>query len=133
MIDLMQGRIEILFGTIAPSLPQVRSGKLRALATTGAKRNAMLPEVPTLAEAGLAGYEAGLWTGLVFPAGVAPAIVQRLNAQVNEVMRDPDVVALLAEQGVVVETGPPELLRERIKTDLAKWRAVIAKAGIKAQ
>jgi tripartite-type tricarboxylate transporter receptor subunit TctC len=133
MIDLMQGRIEILFGTIAPSLPQVRSGKLRALATTGVTRNAMLPDAPTLAESGLAGYEAGLWTGLVFPAGVAPAIVTRLNAQVNEVMRDPAVVALLAKQGVEVETGPPELLGERIKTDLAKWREVIAKAGIKAQ
>ncbi|HLH87217.1 MAG TPA: tripartite tricarboxylate transporter substrate binding protein [Xanthobacteraceae bacterium] len=133
MIDLMQGRIEILFGTIAPSLPQVRSGKLRALATTGLKRNAMLPDLPTLAETGLTGYEAGLWTGLVFPAGVAPGIVTRLNAQVNEVMRDPDVVALLAKQGVEVETGPPELLGGRIKTDLAKWREVVAKAGIKAQ
>jgi len=133
MIDLMQGRIEILFGTIAPSLPQIRAGKLRALATTGVQRNAMLPDVPTLAESGLAGYEAGLWTGLVFPAGVSPAIVRRLNAQVNVVMRDPDVVALLAKQGVEVEIGTPEMLGERIKGDLAKWRAVVVKAGIKAQ
>ena len=133
MIDLMQGRIEILFGTIAPSLPQVRSGKLRALATTGVKRNGMLPDLPTLAEAGLAGYEAGLWTGLVFPAGVPPAIVARLNAEVNAVMRDPDVVALLAKQGVEVDTGSPETLAARIKGDLAKWREVVTKAGIKAQ
>ena len=110
MIDLMQGRIEILFGTIAPSLPQVRAGKLRALATTGVRRNAMLPDVPTLAEAGLTGYEAGLWTGLVFPAGVPPAIVRRVNTEANAVMRDPDVVALLAKQGVEVETGTPEAL-----------------------
>jgi len=133
MIDLMEGRIDILFGTIAPSLAQVRAGKLRALATTGVKRNAMLPDVPTLAEAGLAGYEAGLWTGLVFPAGVSPAIVRRLNAYVNLVMRDPDVVALLAKQGVEVETGMPEMLGERIRDDLAKWREVVVKAGIKAQ
>jgi len=133
MIDLMQGRIEILFGTIAPSLPLVRSGKLRALATTGPKRNAMLPDLPTLAEAGLAGYEAGLWTGLVFPAGVPPAIVQRLNNEANAVMREPDVVALLAKQGVEVESGTPEAFAARIKADLAKWREVVAKAGIKAQ
>jgi tripartite-type tricarboxylate transporter receptor subunit TctC len=133
MIDLMQGRIEILFGTIAPSLPLVRSGKLRALATTGPKRNAMLPNLPTLAEAGLTGYEAGLWTGLVFPAGVAPGIVQRVNAEANAVMRDPDVVALLAKQGIEVETGTPEAFAARIKGDVAKWRDVVAKAGIKVQ
>jgi len=133
MIDLMQGRIEILFGTIAPSLPLVRSGKLRALATTGPKRNAMLSDLPTLAESGLAGYEAGLWTGLVFPAGVSPGIVQRLNAEANAVMRDPDVVALLAKQGVEVDTGTPEAFAARIKGDLAKWREVVAKAGIKMQ
>ncbi len=133
MIDLMQGRIEILFGTIAPSLPQVRAGKLRALATTGARRNAMLPDVPTLAEAGLTGYEAGLWTGLVFPAGVHPEIVARLNAEMNAVMRDPDVVARLATQGVEVDTGSPAALAARIKGDLAKWREVVTKAGIRAQ
>ncbi len=133
MIDLMQGRIEILFGTIAPSLPQIQSGKLRALATTGATRNSMLPDVPTLAESGLKGYEAGLWSGLVFPAGVSPAIVKRLNAELNAVMGDPDVVALLAKQGVEVDTGTPEALGARIKADVAKWRAVVMKAGIKAK
>ena len=82
-----------------PSLPLVREGKLRALATTGPTRNAMLPDLPTLAEAGLPGYEAGLWTGLVFPTGVAPAIVARLNAAVNAVIKDPEVVELLAQAG----------------------------------
>lgn len=133
MIDLMQGRIELLFGTIAPSLPLVRAGKLRALATTGPTRNAMLPDLPTLAEAGLNGYEAGLWTGLVFPAGVPPLIIQRLNAEANAVMCEPEVVALLAKQGVDVETGTPEAFAARIKDDLAKWRDVVTKADIKAQ
>jgi tripartite-type tricarboxylate transporter receptor subunit TctC len=133
MIDLMQGRIEILFGTIAPSLPLIRAGKLRALATTGEKRNEMLPDLPMLAESGLPGYEAGLWTGFVFPAGVSPAIVARLNAETNAVMREPDVVAALARQGVEAEGGTPEALAARIKSDLAKWRAVVVKAGIKAQ
>ena len=133
MIDLMQGRIDILFGTIAPSLPLIRAGKLRALATTGEQRNAMLSELPTLAESGLPGYEAGLWTGFVFPAGVSPAIVARLNAETNAVMREPDVVAALAKQGVEADSGTPEAFAARIKSDLAKWRAVVVKAGIKAE
>jgi len=133
MIDLMQGRIEVLFGTIPPSLPLVREGKLRALATTGPKRNAMLPDLPTLAEAGLPGYEAGLWTGFVFPSAVSPAIIARLNAAVNAVVKDQEVVALLMKQGVETESGGPEMLAERIKSDLAKWRDLVTKAGIKAQ
>ena len=133
MIDLMQGRIDILFGTIAPSLPLIRAGKLRALATTGEKRNAMLSELPTLAESGLPGYEAGLWTGFVFPSGVSPAIVARLNAETNAVTGEPDVVAALARQGVEADGGTPEALAARIKADLAKWRDVVVKAGIKAE
>jgi tripartite-type tricarboxylate transporter receptor subunit TctC len=133
MIDLMQGRIEVLFGTIPPSLPLVREGKLRALATTGPKRNAMLPDLPTLAEAGLPGYEAGLWTGFVFPSGVSPAIIAKLNAAVNAVIKDQDVIELLLKQGVEAESGGPDVLAERIKSDLAKWRDLVTKAGIKAQ
>jgi tripartite-type tricarboxylate transporter receptor subunit TctC len=133
VIDLMEGRIEILFGTIAPSLPQIRAGKLRALATTGDKRNSMLPELPTLAESGLAGYEAGLWTAFVFPAGVSPAIVKRLNTETNAVMQNPEVARLLQKQGVDVETGGPDALAARIKADLAKWREVVKKAGIQAK
>jgi tripartite-type tricarboxylate transporter receptor subunit TctC len=133
MIDLMQGRIEVLFGTIPPSLALIREGKLRALATTGPKRNGMLPDLPTLAEAGLPGYEAGLWTGLVFPAGVSPSIVARLNTEVNAVIKDREVIALLMKQGVETESGGPEMLAARISGDLAKWRDLVVKAGIKAQ
>jgi tripartite-type tricarboxylate transporter receptor subunit TctC len=133
VIDIMEGRVEVLFGTIAPSLPHIRAGKLRALATTGEKRNTMLPDLPTLAESGLPGYEAGLWTAFVFPAGVSPAIVKRLNAEVNAVTHDPDVVAALQKQGVDVDSGTPEMLAARIKSELAKWRDVVVKAGIQAQ
>src|SRR5262249_61092218 len=99
----------------------------------GAHRDAVLPALPTWAGAGLPGYEAGLWTGFVFPAGVAPAIVARLNAAVNAVIKDPEVIDLLMKQGVETESGGPEVLAERIKTDLAKWRDLITKAGIKPQ
>jgi tripartite-type tricarboxylate transporter receptor subunit TctC len=130
VLDIMEGRIEILFGTIAPSLPHIRAGKLRALATTGEKRNDILPELPTLAEAGLPGYEAALWTAFVFPAGASPKLVARLNADVNAIVRDPETVASLKQQGVDIDTGTPAMLGARIKSDLAKWREVISRAGI---
>jgi len=130
VLDIMEGRIEILFGTIAPSLPHIRAGKLRALATTGQKRTETLPELPTLAEAGLAGYEAALWTAFVYPAAVSPALVARLNADVNAVVGDPEIVASLKKQGVDTDTGPPAMVKARIEADLAKWRDVIKKAGI---
>ncbi len=133
VIDVMEGRIEMVFGTIAPSLPHIRAGKLRALATTGEKRTEMLAELPTMAEAGLAGYEAGLWTAFVFPAGVSPAIITRLNAETNAVVNDPEVVAALKRQGVEIDTGTPEALAARVKADVVKWRDVISKAGIQAQ
>jgi tripartite-type tricarboxylate transporter receptor subunit TctC len=132
MFDLMQGRIEILFGTIAPSLPHIRAGRVRALATTGNKRNIMLPDLETIAEAGLKGYEADLWTALVLPAGAPPAVVKRLNQEVNAAEQDPEVVDLLNKQGVECESGPPEALAERIRTDLEKWRNVVKKAGIRS-
>jgi tripartite-type tricarboxylate transporter receptor subunit TctC len=89
--------------------------------------------VPTVAEAGLAGYEASLWLAVVAPAATPPAIVARLNREVNEVLASAEGKEALAAQGVDVEPGAPEALTERIRTDTAKWRGVAAKAGIKAQ
>jgi tripartite-type tricarboxylate transporter receptor subunit TctC len=133
VVDLMENRIELLFGTIAPSLTHVRSGKMRALATTGNKRNAMLPEVPTMAEAGLPGYESALWTAFVLPAGAPAAIVERLNREVVAIVNSPDGREALDKQGVVVDPGTPEVLGKRIREDVVKWRDVIVSAGIGAQ
>jgi tripartite-type tricarboxylate transporter receptor subunit TctC len=133
VVDLMEGRIELLFGTIAPSLTHVRSGKMRALATTGAKRNSMLPEVPTMAESGLGGYESALWTALVLPAGAPTAIVERLNREVTAIVNSPDGRQALDKQGVVIDPGTPEALGKRIREDVVKWRDVIVSAGIGAQ
>jgi tripartite-type tricarboxylate transporter receptor subunit TctC len=133
VLDIMEGRIEMVFGTIAPSLSYIRSGKLRALATTGEKRTAMLPELPTLAEAGLPGYEAGLWTAIVLPAGVPADIVRRLNQEVNAAVNSDEIRAALDKQGVETDTGTPEALGARIKSDLVKWRDVAMKAGVRAQ
>jgi tripartite-type tricarboxylate transporter receptor subunit TctC len=133
MIDLMEGRIEILFGTIAPSLPQIREGKLRALATTGEKRNSMLPDIPTVAESGLPGYEAALWTAIVLPAGAPADVLTRLNREVLAVVNTPEIQASLDQQGVETEPGTPEALAARIRSDVVKWRDVVDKAGIRAQ
>ena len=131
VVDLMEGRIELLMGTIAPSLAHIREGKMRALATTGAKRNAQLPEVPTVAEQGLAGYEAGLWTAFVLPAKAPAAIVARLNKEVVAVVNAPETKAALDKQGVVVETSTPEQLAQRIRDDVQRWGAIIREAGAK--
>jgi tripartite-type tricarboxylate transporter receptor subunit TctC len=133
VVDLMEGRIELLMGTIAPSLAHIREGKMRALATTGAKRNAQLPDIPTVAESGLTGYEAGLWSAFVLPAKAPPAVVARINREVIAVMNMPETRAALDKQGVVVETSTPEELATLIRNDVARWGGIIREAGIAAK
>ena len=106
---------------------------MRALATTGAKRNAQLPDVPTVAESGLAGYEAGLWSAFVLPAKAPPAVVARINREVIAVVNAPETRAALDKQGVVVETSTPEELAALIRNDVARWGAIIREAGIAAK
>jgi tripartite-type tricarboxylate transporter receptor subunit TctC len=130
-LDLLEGRVEMQFGTIPPTLSHIRAGKLRALAVTGATRNAALPDVPTIAESGLAGYECSLWQAIVAPAGTRPAIIARLNREVTAILNDDGVRAAFAKHGVEPEPGSPEALGTRIRDDVAKWREVIVSAGIK--
>jgi tripartite-type tricarboxylate transporter receptor subunit TctC len=132
-LDLIEGRIEIEFGTIPPILPHLRAGKMRVLAVTGERRSDALPDVPTVAEAGVAGYEVGAWQAVLAPAATPPAIVARLNREIGAILRDPDTLAAFARQGVDPEPGTPEELAQRIRADVAKWRDVIASAGIKDQ
>jgi tripartite-type tricarboxylate transporter receptor subunit TctC len=131
--DLITGRLEMQFATIPPTLPTIRAGQLRALASTGKARTAVLPEVPTVAEAGFPGYEASLWVALMMPAGTSPAIVERLNREVNEILASAETREALVAQGLDADPGPPQALTERIRSDIAKWRGVAAKAGIKAE
>jgi tripartite-type tricarboxylate transporter receptor subunit TctC len=131
--DLIAGRLDMQFSTIPPTLPFIRNGQMRALATTGAKRTAVLPELPTVAETGLAGYEAALWTAVVMPPAAAPGIIARLNRELVELLKQPETKAALTAQGVDPEPGTPEALRARIASDIERWHAVIAKAGIQAE
>jgi tripartite-type tricarboxylate transporter receptor subunit TctC len=129
-LDLMEGRVDMQFGTIPPSLGNIRDGRLRAIGVTGAVRNGAIPQVPTIAESGLPGYETLLWQGYVMPAGVPAAIVARLNHEVTAILNDSTVRAALVEQGIEPEPGPPDVLAGRIRADVAKWHEVIVSAGI---
>ena len=133
MTDMITGRLDMQFATIAPSLPNIRAGQLRALVTSGKTRVAALPELPTVAEAGIAGYEAALWVSFVVPSDTPPKIIARLNREVNDVLESSDGTEALVAQGMAPEPGPPEALTERIRGDIAKWRGVAARAGIRPQ
>ncbi len=130
MVDLMQGRIELSVSTIPPTLQQIHEGKLRPLAVMGQRRNAMLPDIPTVAEAGVPGCEAGLWTAIVVPAGTPSPIVKRLNETMLAVAAASDVQQAMKIQGVDPEPGSPEAVAERIKADVVKWKDVVTAAKI---
>jgi len=133
LLDLIEGRVQLQFGTLGPSIPHIKDGKVRALGVTAAKRVSSLPNVPTLIEAGVEGYEASLWMAVVAPAGTPAAIVNRLNRELNTVLQKEEVRASLVAQGLEPEPGAPEALRARIRADIQKWREVIAKAGIRVE
>ena len=131
--DMMTGRLDMQFATIAPTLPNIQAGQLRALVTSGRTRVAALPEVPTVAESGIAGYEAELWVSFVEPPATPAAIVARLNREVNEILSSAEGKEALVAQGMEAQPGPPDAVTERIRTDIEKWRAVVTKAGIRAE
>lgn len=131
--DLMAGRVDMQFATIPPMLPLIRSGQMQALATTGAKRNVALPDLPTVAETGLPGYEAVLWMAIETPATVPQPIVTALNRALTEVLAQPEVKTALQGQGSDTEPSTPDALRARIASDIERWRSVIAKAGLKPE
>lgn len=126
----MQGRIDLSVSTIPPTLQQIRQGKIRALAVMSEKRNDMIPEVPTVAEGGVPGCEAELWTAIVVPTGVRDEIVDRLNRALNAVVNSRDVQEALKIQGVEPQPGPPEQVTTVIRADLRKWRDIVAAAKI---
>jgi tripartite-type tricarboxylate transporter receptor subunit TctC len=133
VLDVVEGRVDMQFGTVPPTLALVRGGKVRALAVTSAKRDAALPDVPTIAEAGVPGYETSLWHAMVAPARTPPPIVVKLNREVVAVLAMPQVRQALERQGMEVEPSTPEELAARIRTDIAKWGELIRSRGITGQ
>jgi tripartite-type tricarboxylate transporter receptor subunit TctC len=129
--DLLSGRVDLQFATIAPVIGNIKSGGLRALAVTGTRRVAALPDVPTMIEAGFPGYEAGIWMAIAAPAKTPPAILQRINAALNEALRE--TTAALETQGIQVETGTPEVLQKLTVRDLQKWQKFIQSSAGKTK
>jgi tripartite-type tricarboxylate transporter receptor subunit TctC len=133
VLDVIEGRVDMQVATIPPTLQLIRDGKVRAIAVTGAQRSPALPDVPTVAESGLPGYESVLWQAIYAPAGTPAAIVARLNTEMNAILHDHEAVDALTKLGVEAQPGTSQQLADRIAADLKKWRDVIVGAGIQAQ
>ena len=132
-IDLLSGQLQFMFATTSTSLQHIRSGKLRALAVTTAKRSALVPELPTMIEAGMPGFEVNNWYGLVAPAKVPADIIATLNRQVRVALESPEVKDSMVKQGLDPAGGTPEEFGAYIKSELAKWAKVIRASGATAQ
>lgn len=130
LTDLLGGQVTMTFTDVLTALPHIRSGKLRALGVTTASRSSALPEVPTVAEQGLAGFDVSVFFGIVAPAGTPRAAVERLNRAFAEVLRQPEVRQTLQAQGLEMATGAgPEQLAGFMQSEVAKWRGVVLSSG----
>jgi tripartite-type tricarboxylate transporter receptor subunit TctC len=131
--DLLGGQIQLMFDNMPSALPLVREGKLRALAQTGARRSAAAPDVPTVAEAGVAGFEATSWFALFAPAGTPRDVVTRLNTELARIFRLPDVVERMKTLGLDAALSSPEELARYQQSEIAKWAKVVKDSGAKAE
>jgi tripartite-type tricarboxylate transporter receptor subunit TctC len=129
--DLLAGQVNMMFDNIPSSLPHIKAGKLRALATTGAKRDPALPDVPTVAESGVPGYESGVWFGLVAPAGTPKEIVARLNAAAVQATKAPEFVKRMTDLGYSIIAGTPQEMAAMNKADIARWTPIVKASGAK--
>lgn len=130
VVDVLGGRIDSQFGILTTTHQYIRDGKLNALGVTTAKRVPEFPDLPTLSESGLPGYEASLWIGVIAPANVPAPIVSRLNAAMNEILMEPEIRTTLFNQAIVVETRSPEGFASYVREDYEKWRELAKKAGL---
>ncbi len=131
--DLVAGNILTAFSDPLATLPQVEAGRVRALAVSGRNRLAVAPQIPTVAESGYPGYDVSGWLGIVAPRGTPPAIVARLNAALNEIVRQPETEARLVGQGAEVVTGTPAEFGAFIRSEIARWAQVAAETGLRAE
>ena len=130
---LIGGEVQVMFNNAITSVPHIKSGRLRALAVTGAKRSAILPDLPTIAELGYPGYEADSWQGVVTIAGTPRAIVSKLHRELVDIIRLPDISEFLTSQGNEIAASTPEQFSAYISTELAKWSKVIKEAGLRPE
>lgn len=133
MIDLIAGHVQVSFPTIGGGLPHAQAGRLRALATTGAKRPLAAPDLPTMMEAGVPGYEATNWFGTAVPAKTPPAIVAKLSQDIGRVLHLPDVRERLLAQGMEPVSNTPEEFSTYVRSEMTKWAKVVKASGAKAE
>ena len=131
--DLVAGNVQLGIPTMPAALPFIKSGRVKVLGVTTAKRASNLPDVPTLTEAGVKGYEAALWTGILAPAGTPAAVVNRLNGEIAKVLELKEVRDALAKQGAEAQSGSPQEFVAFLKTEHAKWARVVKEANIRIQ
>jgi tripartite-type tricarboxylate transporter receptor subunit TctC len=130
LTDLMSGQVQLAFSSAVSMLPQVKAGKLRAIAMTGAKRSQAIPDIPTVAEAGVPGYETGSWYGIVAPAKTPRPVIERLSREIASATRSAEISGRLVDEAVIPIGSTPEEFDAHIKRELARWAKVIAKARI---
>jgi len=129
--DVLGGQVQMMFDAITTMAPNVQAGQVRALATTGEKRSTVLPDVPTVAEAGVPGYEATIWLGIMAPKGTPQAIVDKLNAEIRKAINAPAVKEMWAKQGAVPMNMTPAEFGAYLEKDIVKWANVVKTANIK--
>lgn len=130
LVDLLGGQIQLIFGSLPSMVPQAKAGKLRGIAVTTPKRVAALPDMPTVAESGVPGYEAVLWYGILGAKGLPRNVVALLNREVNRIIRLPDMLQRFEKEGLEPAGGPPERFRDVINRDIGKLKEVVKKANI---
>jgi tripartite-type tricarboxylate transporter receptor subunit TctC len=131
MVDVIAGNTQVMLGSLVQTLPQIKSGKLKALGVGGTKRSPTMPEVPTIAEAGVPGFVSGSWAGVLAPGGTPKPIVDRLSSEIAKIVRLPDVRTRLAELGVEPSGNSPAEFRAFMEAEVARWATVIEQAKIR--
>jgi tripartite-type tricarboxylate transporter receptor subunit TctC len=131
--SVMSGQVEMMMDAITTMAPLARSGRVRAIATTGLKRSSIMPEIPTVAESGVPGYEATIWLGLMAPTGTPKPLVDRLNAEVNKILKRPDVKRAWNEQGAEPMIMSPAEFEKYLNADIAKWAKIVKLSGARPE
>jgi tripartite-type tricarboxylate transporter receptor subunit TctC len=131
--SVIGGHVQMMMDAIATMAPTVQSGEIKALATTGQRRSSVFPDVPTVAESGVPGYEATIWLGIMAPKGTPQPIVDKLNAEINKILTRPDVKEAWAKQGVEALVMSPAEFDKYLRADIDKWGKVVKEAGVKVQ
>ena len=133
LIDFVAGQTQVFMSNIVIILPQVKAGKVRALAVSSATRSQVASEVPTIAESGVPGYNEGAFHGVMAPAGTSKAIVEKLHMEIVKAMRSPEVLGRLTAEGAEVVAGTPQEFDARLRADIDKWAKIIKQSGIRAE